>query len=202
MDLLIGLPTLITLSTIDKINNKKFKLYGGSKKRKPSANKSSSKPPPVKSDSKPTTVKSDSKPTTVKSDSKPTTVKSDSKPPAVKPSSDKPASDKPASDKPASDKPASDKPASDKPASTPNTNTNNSNKVSCRAKRRCGHLKQGASGDQSGPTNVIYVHKKPWGSSFPSFSGMSGQLSPETTNPVQYILLAVTHIVTSMVLII
>ena len=33
MDLLIGLPTLITLSTIDKINNKKFKLYGGSKKR-------------------------------------------------------------------------------------------------------------------------------------------------------------------------
>ena len=172
MDLLIGLPTLITLSTIDKINNKKFKLYGGSKKKKPSANKSSSKPPPVKSDSKPTTVKSDSKP------------------PAVKPSSDKPASDKS----------ASDKPASDKPASTPNTNTNNSNKVSCRAKRRCGHLKQGASGDQSGPTNVIYVHKKPWGSSFPSFSGMSGQLSPETTNPVQYILLAVTHIVTSIVL--
>ena len=118
------------------------------------------------------------------------------KPPAVKPSSDKPASDKPATDKPASDKPASDKPAS----TSPSTNTNNSNKVSCRAKRRCGHLKQGASGDQSGPTNVIYVHKKPWGSSFPSFSGMSGQLSPETTNPVQYILLAVTHIVTSIVL--
>ena len=207
MDLLIALPTLITLSTIDRINNKNFELYGGSKKKKAKpkpkpkpAAKPAAKPPAAKPPAKPAAKPAD------KPAAKPADKPKGDKPPA-KPA-DKPPGDKPPGDKPPGDKPAGDKPASDKPAS-PSPNTGGPSNVSCRAKRRCAHLKPGgpgasgtpgASGDESGPTNVIYVHKKSWGSSFPSFSGMSGELSSETTNPVQYILLAVTHIVTSMIL--
>ena len=223
MDLLIALPTLITLSTIDRINNKNFELYGGSKKKKPKpkpkpkpATKPAAKPPAAKPAAKPTDKPKGDKPPAAKPADKPKEDKPPAakppgdKPAAAKPAGDKPAGDKPAGDKPAGDKPAGDKPAGDKPAgASPSPNTGGPSNVSCRAKRRCAHLKPGgpgasgtpgASGDGSGPTNVIYVHKKSWGSSFPSFSGMSGQLSPETTNPVQYILLAVTHIVTSMIL--
>ena len=220
MDLLIALPTLITLSTIDRINNKNFELYGGSKKKKPKpkpkpAAKPAAKPPAAKPAAKPAdkpAAKPAAKPAGDKSPAKP----AGDKPPAAKPSGDKPPA-KPAGDKPApaGDKPApaGDKPAPAKPTgASPSPNTGGPSNVSCRAKRRCAHLKPGgsgasgtpgtpgASGDGSGPTNVIYVHKKSWGSSFPSFSGMSGELSSETTNPVQYILLAVTHIVTSMIL--
>ena len=204
MDLLIALPTLITLSTIDRINNKNFELYGGSKKKKAKPKpkpKPAAKPPAAKPAAKPP-----AKPADKPKGDKPPAKPAGDKPPA-KPAGDKPA---PAGDKPA---PAGDKPPAAKPAgASPSPNTGGPSNVSCRAKRRCAHLKPGgsgasgtpgtpgASGDGSGPTNVIYVHKKSWGSSFPSFSGMSGQLSPETTNPVQYILLAVTHIVTSMIL--
>ena len=221
MDILIGIPTLITLSTIDRINNKNFELYGGSKKKKPKAkpkSKPAAKPPakpaakpPAKPADKPKGDKSPAKPADKPKGDKPPAAKPPGdKPPGDKPKGDKPPGDKPAGDKPAGDKPAGDKPAGDKPAgASPSPNTGGPSNVSCRAKRRCAHLKQGgpgasgtpgASGDGSGPTNVIYVHKKSWGSSFPSFSGMSGELSSETTNPVQYILLAVTHIVTSMIL--
>ena len=210
MDLLIALPTLITLSTIDRINNKNFELYGGSKKKKPKA-KPKSKPaakPPAKPAAKPPAKPAD-KPKGDKSPAKPADKPKGDKPPAAKPPGDKPPSDKPKGDKPPGDKPAGDKPAGDKPAgdkpagASPSPNTGGPSNVSCRAKRRCAHLKPGgpgasgtpgASGDGSGPTNVIYVHKKSWGSSFPSFSGMSGELSSETTNPVQYILLAVTPV--------
>ena len=213
MDLLIALPTLITLSTIDRINNKNFELYGGSKKKKskpkPKAKPKPAAKPAAKPPAKPADKPAD-KPKGDKPPAKPADKPKGDKPPAAKPPGDKPKGDKPPGDKPAGDKPAGDKPAGDKPAgASPSPNTGGPSNVSCRAKRRCAHLKPGgpgasgtpgASGDGSGPTNVIYVHKKSWGSSFPSFSGMSGELSSETTNPVQYILLAVTHIVTSMIL--